>query len=560
MTLQPGQTVGRYRIIEPLGVGGMATVYKAFQPSLEREVALKVLRPGFAEDPEFFQRFQLEARSIARVRHAHIVQVFDFEQLDGRYVLAMEFLEGGTLKDRMSVLAAEGKRVPRNEIARIVSEVAAALSYAHELGIVHRDIKPSNVMLAGRDRAVVTDFGVAKIVGGAGHTQTGVGIGTPEYMAPEQGTGASVDHRADIYSLGVMAYELLTGGVPFVADTPIAVVLAHMRDPLPLPSSVDPSVDAQTERILLKALAKDPGDRYASAIEFADALHAALVTSAAIDPVPTARVGGPVAGAGTAGRMPRNALIAAGIVTLLALGGGAVAFTRGGAPTATPGGATTSGASGVLPCGPLIYEAKLDAAGSDIQRTGPPGVTATPTPGLRTLDGAMEVTVADAQSFLVINWKRQFPATLYAEYDLKITPGSTFEARWEVWRSAREQSPQARATLTVKPSQETMALEYVSTEPGQINEPETIGSTVAVPGIASGDKVTIGIAVEPQGAFTMLFKGRSIGHVSDTRTTTVGGLHLLSVDVHAGNGMMTLTGFRVYQLGVPQASCPRAGQ
>ena len=205
MTLQPGQTIGRYQIIEPLGVGGMATVYKAFQPSLEREVALKVLRPGFSEDPEFFQRFQREARSIARLRHPNIVQVFDFEPLEGRYILAMEFLEGGTLKERVTSLAAKGERIPHPEIARIIGEVGSALSYGHELGIIHRDVKPSNVMLAGRDRAVVTDFGIAKIMGGEGQTQTGVGIGTPEYMAPEQGTGTNVDHRADIYSLGVMA-------------------------------------------------------------------------------------------------------------------------------------------------------------------------------------------------------------------------------------------------------------------------------------------------------------------------------------------------------------------
>lgn len=341
MTLQPGQTLGRYQILEPLGVGGMATVYKAYQPSLEREVALKVLRPGFAEDPEFFERFQREARSIARLRHPNIVQIFDFEPLDGRYVLAMEFLEGGTLKDRVSALAADGKRLAKSETARIVGEVAEALGYGHELGIVHRDVKPSNVMLTRRDRAVVTDFGIAKIVGGEGQTQTGVGIGTPEYMAPEQGTGAKVDQRADIYSLGVMAYEMLTGRVPFVADTPLAVVLAHVRDPLPLPSTIDATVDAATERVLLKALAKDPADRYATAPEFADALRAALVpvpaTAATVYPVDAAAAAAAAGAAPARGGIPRNLIIGAALIALLLAAGAAYALTRGTSPdAATP--------------------------------------------------------------------------------------------------------------------------------------------------------------------------------------------------------------------------------
>lgn len=379
MTLQPGQTIGRYQIIEPLGVGGMATVYKAFQPSLEREVALKVLRPGFSEDPEFFQRFQREARSIARLRHPNIVQVFDFEPLEGRYILAMEFLEGGTLKERVTQLAAKSQRIPHPEVARIVGEVASALSYGHELGIIHRDVKPSNVMLAARDRAVVTDFGIAKIMGGEGQTQTGVGIGTPEYMAPEQGTGTNVDHRADIYSLGVMAYEMLTGQVPFAADTPIAIVLAHMRDPLPLPSTIDPTVPAATEHVLMKALAKDPGDRYASATDFADALRISLVpappTAATVYPIPplpaaaTAATAGAaatgVASATTRGGIPRVALIGAAALALLLLAGAAFALTRGGSSP------TASGSAVLFELDPARGQQQLFARGPAVARPVP---------------------------------------------------------------------------------------------------------------------------------------------------------------------------------------------
>ena len=277
MTLAPGTTIGRYQILEPLGQGGMATVYKAFQPSLQREVALKVLRPGFAQDPEFRQRFEREAIAIARLRHPHIVQVFDFEvAASGEYALAMEFLEGGTLKERLTELAAQGKQIDPNEAVRIVSEVADALGYAHDKGIVHRDVKPSNVMLGRRDWAIVTDFGIARILDATAYTQTGVGIGTPEYMAPEQGMGKHVDHRADIYALGVMAYQLLVGRLPYRADTPMGVVLAHINDPLPLPSKANPGIGRAIEKALLRALAKDPVARFGSAADFADALRAGL--------------------------------------------------------------------------------------------------------------------------------------------------------------------------------------------------------------------------------------------------------------------------------------------
>ena len=271
MSLQPGTTLGRYQILEPLGIGGMATVYKAFQPALERVVALKVMRAGFAEDPEFVDRFRREAKAIARLRHPNIVQVYDFDEADGRYFMAMEYLEGGTLKDLVAK-----QSLPFEESAKTVAQVAEALSYAHGLGIVHRDVKPSNVILTSDGRAVVTDFGIARILGATSHTQTGVGIGTPEYMSPEQGQGQPIDHRADIYSLGVMAYEMFTGRVPFNADTPLAIVLSHIRDPLPLPSSLEPRIGESTEQVLLKALAKDPNARYATARDLAAALTASL--------------------------------------------------------------------------------------------------------------------------------------------------------------------------------------------------------------------------------------------------------------------------------------------
>ena len=276
MTLAPGTTLGRYQILEPLGSGGMASVYRAYQPALDRVVALKVLRPTLADDPEFRTRFEREAKAVARLRHPHIVQVFDFEQEGALAFIVMEFIAGGTLKARLSQLEQEGQPLPIREVSRIVTEVGDALGYAHAQGIVHRDIKPSNILLTTDGKAVVSDFGIARLLSGAGQTATGVGLGTPEYMSPEQGQGQPVDARADIYSLGVLAYELLTGSVPYRADTPFAVVLAHVRDPLPLPSSRSDRVGPATERALLRALAKDPAQRYGAAPEFAQALARAV--------------------------------------------------------------------------------------------------------------------------------------------------------------------------------------------------------------------------------------------------------------------------------------------
>ncbi len=276
MTLQPGTTLGRYQILEPLGQGGMASVYRAFQPALDRVVALKILHPSHASDPEFRQRFEREAKAVARLRHPHIVQVFDFDQVDGRALLAMEYLAGGTLKAKFAELRAAGQTLPPREVGRIVAETADALAYAHSLGIVHRDVKPSNIMLTRDGRVVVTDFGIAKMVSAAEQTRTGVGIGTPEYMSPEQAQGAAVDARSDIYSLGVVAFELLAGRVPFVGDTPLAVVHAQVFDSLPSPSTVNPRIGPATEAVLLRALAKDPAARFARADAFAAALSSAL--------------------------------------------------------------------------------------------------------------------------------------------------------------------------------------------------------------------------------------------------------------------------------------------
>ncbi len=273
-TLQPGQMLGSYRIISQIGKGGMATVYKAYQASMDRNVAIKVLPSQLAESQEFTARFQQEARIIAKLEHPHILPIFDYGESDGVAYFVMRYLEAGTLKDRMIA----GRPLPLNEIDRIFTQLTEALSYAHSHGIVHRDLKPANALIDSYGNIFLTDFGIAKLLESASPrlTQTDAIMGTPAYISPEQAQAAPVDQRSDIYSLGIILYEMTTGQVPFSADTPLAVILKHISDPLPPPSLLKPDIHPAIERVILKALAKNPADRYSSAEEFVAAWKRAL--------------------------------------------------------------------------------------------------------------------------------------------------------------------------------------------------------------------------------------------------------------------------------------------
>src|SRR5258708_22139994 len=233
----------------------MAEVYKAYQGSLDRYVAIKLLHPFLADDPEFKDRFEREARNVARLRHPNIVQVYDFEYdaESESYYMVMELIDGQTLKDRLTSI---GKQLlPISETLRIMREATEALAYAHARSMIHRDVKPANLMIDSDGRVVLTDFGIAKIVTGIQFTASGGMVGTPAYMAPEQGLGEQGDERSDLYSLGVILFQMCTGHLPYDAESPLAVILKHMNESVPVPHEINPNVPTPLPNIMLKPLA-----------------------------------------------------------------------------------------------------------------------------------------------------------------------------------------------------------------------------------------------------------------------------------------------------------------
>ena len=272
---------GRYRIQRKLGSGGMAEVYMAEDQQLGRRVALKVLHRRFAEDDQFVERFRREASSAAGLSHPNVVAIFDRGEWDGTYYIAMELVEGRTLKE----IVREKGPAPPEAAVDITLQILRAARYAHKRGVVHRDIKPHNVLIDHDGRVRVTDFGIAR-AGTSDITETGSVMGTAQYLSPEQAQGRPVDERADLYAIGIVLYELLTGQVPFDADSPVTVALKQVSElPVP-PAEIVPAIPPAIDAVVMRALEKDPDLRYQSADEFIAALDDARAAPQAIPPPP----------------------------------------------------------------------------------------------------------------------------------------------------------------------------------------------------------------------------------------------------------------------------------
>lgn len=275
-----GKKLGNFEVVKLIGKGGMAAVYQGFQPSMNRAVAIKVLAPQFSVDENFVRRFKNEAQMIAQLEHKHILPVYDFGDEDGILFIVMRHLEGGILED---LIVPGGMELI--EVYKYFSQVASALHYAHTKGVVHRDLKPSNVLIDDQGDSYLMDFGIAKIIEGSEKlTGTGAVVGTPTYMAPEQCAGEEADSRMDVYALGVMLFEMLTGKPPFTAANPMAVMLRHVNDPAPAPSEFRPGLNPAIDAVVLQALAKKPDERYQTVAEFVTAFRDAVLAATGVTP------------------------------------------------------------------------------------------------------------------------------------------------------------------------------------------------------------------------------------------------------------------------------------
>jgi len=275
-----GKTIGsRYQVEELIGQGGMSAVYKAIDPNLRRAVAVKIIHPHLSGDQDFVRRFEEEAAAVAQLRQPNIIQVFDFNHDGNTYFIVFEFIPGESLQSYLKRLDDIDRPMPIQEATDIVAKVADALDFAHEQGLIHRDVKPANVMINVRQEPILMDFGIAKIIGGTQHTATGAVLGTARYMSPEQIKGQSIDKRTDIYSLGVMLYEMLSGRPPFAADSAMTLMMMHIQDPVPDLGQIRPDVPPALSDVIYKALEKERDNRYQTAAEFAQALRNAHLST-----------------------------------------------------------------------------------------------------------------------------------------------------------------------------------------------------------------------------------------------------------------------------------------
>src|SRR5512141_419556 len=343
--MQP-EKIGRYEIKSELGRGGMATVYRGYDPRFEREVAVKVLPPElFHADSQFRLRFEREAKIIAQLEHPSIVPVYDVGEEDNQPYFVMRYMGGGSLTDRI-----RAKTFTVDEATKIIEQIAPGLDEAHSKGIIHRDFKPSNILFDNKGAPYISDFGIAKMTQSAGTVTGSAIIGTPAYMAPEQAQGTEVDGRADIYALGIILFEILTGKQPYEADTPMAVAIKHITDPVPHIRQTNPQLPESMDAIIQKAMAKDKTQRFSTAVEMTNALREAArgdptklqvkatpPIKANVQPIPA--------------KKGFNALcIVIPIIAIAALAGGFFLFNRNNNPPTTgPAGVISTSTSAPLP-------------------------------------------------------------------------------------------------------------------------------------------------------------------------------------------------------------------
>ncbi len=505
-----GKTLGKYRIIGHLGTGGMSEVYKAYQPGLDRYVAIKVLHAFLAAEKDFLTRFQREAKFAAMLRHPNIVRVHDFDIEDNAYYMVIEFVDGPSLKTRLQEMVEQNLSLPLEEVVRIVSAVANALDYAHSRGTVHRDVKPANIMFTHDEEVILMDFGIAKMVDVVGLTASGAMVGTPAYMAPEQGMGQAGDERADIYSLGVVLYQLTTGRLPFDAETPMGIVLKHINEPLTPPTAINPDLPAGIEAVIMHALTKSPEDRYQSAKELASDLKRAMAgqlveqaalelteVSGAFETSVTARAQGqtnrweratlPSAPAYAASaeadeRPKQRRKWLALLLALILIGGGVALYVTGGAEplwnalaSLSPSDATaTPGADGTSTPTPDDFATQVAAADAALstraaQATYEATFNFTPSPSPTSSPTSSPTPTPTPASMYDFDIVRDLPV-----WPGVLTPGQRFTKQWEIKNTGTYTWPRGIELVFVS-GDEVEVLEKLAVErcaPGETTEIE----------------------------------------------------------------------------------------
>jgi serine/threonine protein kinase len=328
--------LGKYRVLERIGMGGMAEVFHGRHEKLNRDVAIKIMHSALTEDPLFIARFEREARLAATLRHSGIVQVYDFDTQGDHLFMVMEYINGGTLKQRLESLKSSGEFLPLHEASRIFSQIANALDYAHSRNMLHRDLKPSNILIDRANTVYLTDFGIARSMGSSEITRTGSILGTPAYMSPEQCEGKSLSFSSDLYSLGIILFEMLTNTVPFEAESPLAVLHKQIHDLPPNLDAYRPDLPAGINELLQQALSKEPGKRFSTAAGFAKSFAVLIKDAASGNPSSQSLERGPIeTGENTpnkemakaAPNKSRGWLLAVGLVTLILLTAGILIWT-----------------------------------------------------------------------------------------------------------------------------------------------------------------------------------------------------------------------------------------
>jgi Protein kinase domain len=508
-----GTVIGPFTVEALIGRGGMGDVYRAADRENGSPVALKLLRPALAAQEEFAARFVREARVMQTLEHPGIVTVFDAGEADGRLYLAMRLINGLSLKE----LLAQG-RPPTEQTLRILARLAEALDYAHSRGVIHRDIKPSNILIDEHGQPVLADFGLAKALGDTSVTVSSRYLGTPTYMAPEQAAGDPVGHRADLYSLACLAFEMLTGGPPYPGQDSLALLLAHGTHPVPRATERDPALSGSVDAVFQRALAKSPTDRYPSAGAFMDALTAALNVQDRPRRI----------------RRRTSWLVAAAVVVVGAIVGGVVVAFPGGSPVAPDQVVQRAPSSAVVPRGQLLYQATLDGTGGSfvdtVGREKDPAKVA-----VRFLPGRLELTalVPQTNAGTDLNLGSNGVTTYVGDIELSTTPGSDGNFCWGLrWAVAGKLAYE----LCVDTEAEFVQLVVWN---GQNKPPIT--PRIALPGLQTGRIVALTVVVR-ESQLTLLVDGQLAADVEDHQvpvSRTIPGLDVYSrergatVNIHA---------------------------